>query len=273
MLLFSLVVPTYNEGENIGELIERVEAIRHNLPYDLLVLVVDDNSTDGTADAVSGLMKKYDNVRMMRRPRPSGLGSAYLDGFRYSIEELHASYVGEMDADLQHPPEALVSMCVESSEKRKDVVLASRYIRGGNADGLSFSRKIVSKGANALARLLLRIPVKDATTGYRVISSNAARGLLDYAVSAKGYAFQVESLYVYKKLGMSFTEVPFTFESRKSGSTKLNSKEIFRFFGTALRTGIFGVKRAPNMPLGGVKGDTPQAIGQAEAEKSPTVTY
>jgi dolichol-phosphate mannosyltransferase len=247
-MLFSLILPTYNESENIGYLIERIQTIRTQLPYDLILVVVDDNSRDGTAEVVKSLMNKYNNIRLIQRPNPSGLGSAYMDGFRYSLSNIGANFVGEMDADLQHPPETLVKMC-EESNKGKDVVLASRYVGGGSAEGLSVSRKVVSKGANILTKIFLRLPVKDATSGFRIIRSRAARGLLDYKVSAKGYAFQVESLYIYKKLGMTFSEVPFSFEERKAGNTKLNSKEILRFVVTTIQTGIFGVKQSPDVPL------------------------
>lgn len=246
-MLFSLILPTYNESENISYLIERIQTIRTQLPYDLILVVVDDNSRDGTADVVKSLMNKYNNIRLIQRPNPSGLGSAYMDGFRYCLNIIGANFIGEMDADLQHPPEALVRMCEESM--RKDVVLGSRYIGGGSAEGLSVSRKVVSKGANILTKIFLRLPVKDATSGFRIIRSRAARGLLDYKVSAKGYAFQVESLYIYKKLGMTFSEVPFSFEERKAGNTKLNSKEILRFVVTTIQTGIFGIKQSPDVPL------------------------
>ncbi len=241
-MILSLVVPTYNEKENIGQLIERIISLRTLIPSELFIVVVDDNSPDGTADVVKRLMTKYDNIRLIQRGAPNGLGSAYMDGFSYSFDNLGADYVGEMDADFQHPPETIPSMW-EASNKGNDVVLASRYIEGGSSRGLSSSRKLVSKGANALTRAFLRIPVKDATTGFRIISARAAKGLFGYAVSAKGYAFQVESLYLYKKLGMSFSEVPFSFETRKSGETKLNFKEIYRFALTTIKTGVFGLKK------------------------------
>lgn len=241
-MLLSVVLPTYNESGTIEELIERLERLQPSLGLALAIVVVDDNSSDGTAGLVKTLKDRYTNISLIQRPRPSGLGSAYLDGFSYSLNALKADYFGEMDADLQHPPETLARMC-EVARNGSDVVLASRYIPGGNSPGLSFSRKLVSKGANTLTRNVLRVPVRDATTGFRVLSTRAVLSLFDYEVSAKGYAFQVESLYVYKKSGMTFSEVPFSFGSRKAGETKLNSKEIIRFFVTTIRTGIFGLKK------------------------------
>ena len=242
-MLLSLVLPTFNECGTIGELIERIEATRTKLPVELAIVVVDDNSNDGTANIVKSLKNKYSNISLIQRPSPSGLGSAYLEGFNFSMNALNADFFGEMDSDLQHPPETLIAMC-NSLEKNYDVVLASRYIPGGSTGGFSLARKLVSKGANLLARLFLRLPVKDATTGFRVISARSIRSLFDYDLSAKGYAFQVESLYVYKKCGMTFSEVPFAFGARKVGETKLNSKEIFRFAATTIKTGIFGLKKS-----------------------------
>jgi dolichol-phosphate mannosyltransferase len=236
------VLPTYNESPNIAELIDKIEALRPKLPYELMIVVVDDNSIDGTADVVKGLMQKYDNIRLIQRPRPTGLGSAYLDGFRYSLSSLKADFVGEMDADLQHPPETLLQMC-DASNSGFDVVLASRYVEGGSPEGLFFTRKIISKGANVLTRIFLRLPVKDATTGFRIISAKAASALFEFELSATGYAFQVQSLYIYKKVGMNFTEVPFSFGTRKSGKTKLDRKEIFRFAEITVKTGIFGLRK------------------------------
>jgi dolichol-phosphate mannosyltransferase len=241
--LLCQVIPTYNEAENITSVVERIESIRNQLPFDCKLLIVDDNSSDGTADRVKDLQKKYDNVSLLQRPSPSGIGSAYKDGFSYAISNFNADYVGEIDADLQHPPEVLVEMS-KVAATGKDVVIASRYIEGGGSKDWTLERRIVSRGANALTRLFLRIPVADSTSGYRVISRRAIEGLFGYKVSSKGYSFQVESLYAYKKSGMTFAEVPYTFEVRKAGKTKLNRKEMWQFAKTTVRTGILGLRKA-----------------------------
>jgi len=241
-LLLCQVIPTYNEVENIPVLVERIESLRSNLPFDLMIVVVDDNSSDGTAEKVKELAGKFGNIKLIQRPGLMGLGSAYMDGFAYSISNFNADYVGEMDADLQHPPEVLSEMIKKASEGT-DVVVASRYIPGGGASDWSLGRRIVSRGANLLTKIFLRVPVKDATSGYRLISQRAINGMFEYQLSSKGYSFQVESLYVYKKLGMTFAEVPYNFETRKAGETKLNTKEMWRFFRTTIKTGIFGLKK------------------------------
>jgi dolichol-phosphate mannosyltransferase len=202
---------------------------------------VDDNSSDGTADSVRNLQKKYDNILLLERPFPTGIGSAYLDGFAHSISDLNADYLGEIDADLQHPPEVLVEMC-KVAASGKDVVIASRYVEGGGSADWTLGRKIISRGANLLTKVFLRIPVKDSTSGYRVVSRKAVEALFRYNVSSKGYSFQVESLYAYKKSGMSFAEVPYIFEIRRAGKTKLNRKEMWLFAKTTIGTGIFGLR-------------------------------
>ena len=204
---------------------------------------MDDNSSDGTADRVKELQKRFDNLSLVQRPTPTGIGSAYMDGFSYSIKNFNADYLGEIDADLQHPPEVLVEMC-RVATSGKDVVVASRYVAGGGAADWSFGRRMVSRGANLLTKVFLRTPVKDSTSGYRVLSRKAVEALFGYDVSSKGYSFQVESLYAYKKAGMTFAEVPYTFEIRRAGKTKLNRKEMWQFAKTTVRTGIFGLKKS-----------------------------
>jgi dolichol-phosphate mannosyltransferase len=246
--LLALVIPTFKERENICPLIERIQKIDSLLPFRLKIVVVDDNSPDGTADVVRNMISQSPNgknIVLIERPKPLGLGSAYLSGFAYSLEKLHADFVGEMDADLQHPPEVLVEMCKRAAGGY-DVVIASRYVTGGGSRNWSLGRRVVSRGANLLAKIFLRLPVADATSGYRVLSNRAASTLLKSQVSSKGYAFQVESLYVYKKNNCTFSETPFEFKTRNAGKTKLNWKEIIRFAGAVVRTAILGVEKKKN---------------------------
>ena len=241
------MIPTYNEAENIASLIERIEVLKNKIPFDLKLLVVDDDSSDGTAEEVKALQRFHDNLFLIQRQAPAGIGSAYMDGFSFSIKNFDPRFLGEIDADLQHPPEVLEDLC-KVSQSDKDVVIASRYIEGGGTTSWSLHRRIVSKGANLLTRFLLRLPVKDSTSGYRILSRRAVESLAGYKVSSKGYSFQVESLYVYKKSGMTFAEVPFRFENRRAGKTKLNNKEIWIFLKTAIRTGILGLRKNGSRP-------------------------
>lgn len=237
------VIPTLNEGNTIAVLIEKLEELRNKLPFELKLVVVDDNSTDGTIEKIKDLQMKYDNLSLVQRPLPSGIGSAYLDGFSFSIKTFNPEFLGEIDGDLQHPPEVLIEMS-RLAAKGVDVVVASRYVAGGGAADWNFGRKLVSRGANLLTKIFLRIPVKDSTSGYRILSRRAIDALSGYIVSSKGYSFQVESLYAYKKSGMSFAEVPYNFEIRRSGRTKLNRKEMWTFAKTTVWTGLFGLKKS-----------------------------
>jgi dolichol-phosphate mannosyltransferase len=237
-----LVIPTYNEGQNIQTLLSRLDRTKPSLVMDLTVIVVDDNSQDGTADIVKQRMEGAKDLRLIQRPEPTGIGSAYLDGFAYGLKELGSDYLGEIDADLQHPPEVLLEMA-KIAQQGVDVVIASRYISGGGSSGWSLWRRMVSKGANAFSRVFIRAPVKDSTSGFRLLSARAIRGLLEYDLSSKGYSFQIESLYVYRKLGMTFAEVPYTFGERKAGETKLKWKEMVRFAGVAIKLGLFGMPK------------------------------
>jgi dolichol-phosphate mannosyltransferase len=240
-----LVIPTYNEGGNIQTLLSRIEQAKASLVMDLKVIVVDDNSKDGTAEIVRQQIEKSKDLKLIERPKPTGIGTAYLDGFAYGLKICRSDYLGEIDADLQHPPEVLIEMA-KVAKQGVDVVIASRYISGGGSSGWSLWRRMVSKGANGLTRMFVRAPVKDSTSGFRLLSSRAVQGLLEYDLSSKGYSFQIESLYVYRKLGMTFAEVPYTFEERKVGETKLKSKEVFRFAFVAMKLGIFGMPKKKN---------------------------
>lgn len=238
-----MVIPTFNEVESISPLIERLENIRDKLPFELRLVVVDDSSLDGTAEKVKGLQRMYYNISLIERPAPRGIGSAYVDGFSHAIKNFNPTHLGEIDADLQHPPEVLMQLS-DAATKGIDVVVASRYVEGGGAADWTFGRRLVSRAANLLTRIFLRLPVRDSTSGFRILSRRAVNALFDYKVSSKGYSFQVESLYAYKKARMTFAEIPYNFEIRKSGKTKLNKREMWTFAKTTITTGIFGLERA-----------------------------
>jgi dolichol-phosphate mannosyltransferase len=238
-----LIVPTYNEKENIAKLISLVQILADKLPLELRIIVVDDGSSDGTSETVKEIARKYSNLCLIERPSLSGIGSAYLDGFAFALASENSDYFGEMDADLQHPPETLIEMS-RLADKGVDVVIASRYREGGGSVGWSLARRIVSKGANFLAKICVRAPVSDMTSGFRILSTRAVKALLQNKLSTKGYAFQIESLYVYKKKNLTFSEVSYFFHERKSGVTKLHWTEMARFAGTALKLGLFGLNVA-----------------------------
>jgi dolichol-phosphate mannosyltransferase len=228
-----VVLPTYNEKDNIAPLFERLDAIRPGLGAELHLLFVDDGSPDGTASEISSLVKRYDFVHLLEREGKMGLGTAYMDGFRQAIETLDPAVFVQMDSDLQHPPEK-VKPLVDAIAAGADVAVGSRYIEGGSFEGLKGSRKMVSKGANWLARTVLGLSVHDTTTGFKALDRRAVDAILGVKLHSSGFIFQVESLYVFKQNGLKTVEVPFVFELRERGTSKMSEKEAWEFFRSVL---------------------------------------
>jgi dolichol-phosphate mannosyltransferase len=225
-----VVVPTYNEKENVLALVESIEEAKMS---DLSVLFVDDSSPDGTAEEVRRVAEFRPWVRIVVRDKKSGIGTAYQDGFKEAVSKMGASVVVEMDADLQHPASALPKL-VEAIENGADVAVASRYVDGGGISGWSWWRRMISKGANAYARRLLRLPVRDATSGFRAYRRQAAEELAKSRLPAKGFEFQVAALYVLKRTS-KVVEVPYVFVTRKAGKSKLKLWDTLRFFFAVMR--------------------------------------
>jgi dolichol-phosphate mannosyltransferase len=225
----AVILPTYNEKENIAPLFERFASIRPTLGMPLHLLFVDDGSPDGTAAEVSRLMKEHDWVHLLERGGKKGLGTAYLDGFRTAISTIDPVIFVQMDSDLQHPPER-VKPLVDAVLAGADVAVGSRYIPGGSFRGLKGSRKLISQGANWLARNMLGLSVRDTTTGFKALNRRAADMLLRVKLYSSGFIFQVESLYIFKQNGLKMVEVPFVFEFRGKGTSKMSEKEVWEFF-------------------------------------------
>ena len=221
-----VVIPTYNERENIRPLLERLRGI--GVP-DLQVLFVDDSSPDGTADEIRREMSSDASVHLLLRGGKQGIGSAHIEGFSEAIREHSADVLVEMDADLQHPPEKIPEL-LSSLASGSEVAVASRKVPGGGTVGWSLWRRTVSSGANLYARVMLGIPIRDCTSGFRALSKRAAQVLVESAFRAPEYYFQVASLYLLRKRGMKMVEVPFIFGERRSGRSKLGWAEFVRFF-------------------------------------------
>jgi glycosyltransferase involved in cell wall biosynthesis len=229
-----VVIPTYNERENIGVLLKRVLEVASTHRLNLDILVVDDNSPDGTGNIVEECSKKMPRIHLLRRPGKLGLGSAYKDGFRKAIEELEAEILVEMDADGSHNPKYLPAIVGKILEGY-DVVVGSRYIPGGSIQGWRLRRKLTSSGANFLARRLCGIGVKDSTSGYRAFKAEALKRIGLERVSSSGYAFQVEMLFWTERLGLKVGETPIAFIDRVRARSKLGLKEMVKFIGLCLR--------------------------------------
>ena len=211
----NVVLPTYNERDTIEEIIGRVLAADDRVE----VTVVDDSSPDGTGDVVRKLAEREPRVTLDERPEKGGLASAYLDGFVRAIEHGYDLIV-EMDADLSHRPEDLPRLL--DGARRHHLVIGSRYVPGGEVRNWSLLRRILSRGGNLYSRLLLGMPVADATSGFRVYRWEALRELITHQLRSEGYAFQVELAYRAWRRGMTIGEVPITFEERRHGHSKLS---------------------------------------------------
>lgn len=215
-----IVIPTFNESENLSALVSEL----FDLPIiGLNILVVDDNSPDGTGEIADDLSKKYpDRLSVLHRAKKEGLGSAYITGFRKALNK-GAEAVVQMDADFSHPPEKIL----EFTEKlaQSDVAIGSRYIPGGSLDKQwPLWRKSLSVFGNLYAKTILRLPIDDATGGFRAWRRETLLGMPLERVRSNGYAFQVEMIYLAYKLGYLIVEVPFYFADRKWGNSKMSLK-------------------------------------------------
>lgn len=214
----TVVIPTYNEAKNIPKLVPTL----FDLPIpELKILVVDDNSPDGTAELVRAKMVQFPGrINVIVRPEKLGLGSAYISGFQHALRD-GAEAIAQMDADFSHPPELLVELL--ETLAMCDIAMGSRYVPGGSLDrDWPLWRKGLSAFGNIYARFILRLPIKDATGGFRVWRRAALLGMPLQRVRSNGYAFQVEMAYIACRLGFSFREIPFYFADRRWGTSKMS---------------------------------------------------
>ncbi len=214
-----VVIPTYNEAENLPRLVSALFA----LPLDVRVLVVDDNSPDGTGDVAERLKARTpDRVHVLHRAEKNGLGPAYLAGFREALKT-DADAIGQMDADFSHQPDVLPRMAALLENHQADVVLGSRYVPGGRLDERwPLWRKGLSTFGNFYARTILHMPVRDVTGGYRLWRRDTLAAMQLERIRANGYIFQVEMAYVAHKLGFRIAEVPIYFQERRWGESKMS---------------------------------------------------
>ena len=215
----TVVIPTYNEAENLPRLITALFA----LPVpDLCLLVVDDSSPDGTGEIAERLAsERPGRIDILHRPGKQGLGSAYIQGFTHALE-MGAQAVAQMDADFSHPPEKIPELL--SALDHYDLALGSRYIPGGSVDERwPIWRKALSAFGNLYARSILGVPIKDVTGGFRLWRRETLMGMPLDRVRSNGYAFQVEMAYLAQRLEYSYTEVPFYFADRRWGHSKMSA--------------------------------------------------
>ncbi|WP_435198549.1 polyprenol monophosphomannose synthase [Janibacter sp. GS2] len=215
----AVLIPTYNERENLPRIVERVRAC---VP-DADVLVLDDNSPDGTGEVADELAAGDDRVSVLHRPGKEGLGAAYLAGFAWALERDYDAVV-EMDADGSHRPEHLPRMLVAAAEA--DLVIGSRYVRGGRVVNWPKNRKAVSMAGNAYIKVVLGMPVNDATAGYRVYRTDTLRTIGLDRVESAGYVFQTDLTVRTVRAGLTVVEIPITFIEREIGDSKMDGDVV-----------------------------------------------
>lgn len=242
-----VIVPTYNEADNVDELLARLL----DLPARLGVLVVDDNSPDGTGQLADAWAKRYrDRVHVLHRPGKLGLGTAYIAGF-YKAFELDADCIMTMDADFSHDPYYIPAMMEMAQQKH--VVIGSRYVEGGGSRNCTWKRIFLSRMANFVARSLLGLEARDATAGFRLYHRQVLQSIPLNEIFSSGYSFLVEMLFMCQRRGWSIGEAPIIFEDRRRGKTKISRQEIFRAQYTVLRLFLRRIRggepRRPPAPM------------------------
>lgn len=236
-----IVVPTYNESENIKKLLGMIFSQEYSAEYgknsiDMKALVVDDNSPDGTASAVRILQKKNPRIHLLLRKEKNGLGAAYIAGMQHAMSSIKPDIIFEMDADLSHDPSYILPMILEI-RNGADFVIGSRYVKGGSVPGeWGIKRKIISKGANMYARLVLNIrDVKDCTGGFRAIRASALERIDLDLLNARGYVFQISLLDAMMRSSALVKEIPIDFHDRSIGSSKMQLRDIIEVGFVVLR--------------------------------------
>ncbi len=212
-----IIIPTYLESENI----EAITRVVFSLSIPFSILVIDDNSPDGTAAIVKNLQTEFKNLHLIERPGKLGLGTAYITGFRWALEN-GFDYIFEMDADFSHNPDDLIRLYSACHDDGADVAIGSRYISGVNVVNWPLSRVLMSYFASVYVRLITRMKIKDATAGFICYRSEVLKNIKPEQIKSKGYGFQIEMKFAAWRLGYKIVEVPIIFTDRKLGTSKMS---------------------------------------------------
>lgn len=218
---FLVVIPTYNESENIESLIDNLDQ------YNFHILIVDDNSPDKTFDIVINHEKFGNNLFGLLRTSNKGYGRSVIDGFAYALKNNY-HYIVQMDSDFSHRIEDLISMCDLAIQN--DLVIGSRYVQGGRVVGWSLNRRLLSKYANIFARFVIRSDIKDLTTGFRIYTNKLINNIDFMNITSNGYSFLVEIISKIPSKDYRIVEFPIVFVNRERGKSKMNHKIIFESF-------------------------------------------
>jgi len=224
-----VIIPTYNEIDNIEEFIIQISN------FDISVLIVDDNSPDGTGKVVKDMSKINKKINLMKRNEKLGLGSAYRDGFKWGLDKGY-SYLLEMDADFSHRFEDLVKILEASFSA--DMIIGSRYIEEGGSIGWDTRRKMLSSFANKLSKFLLKTKINDMTSGFRCYSNKALTEISYATTKSDGYAFQIEMSARAVQKQLSIKEVPIIFNERRLGNSKMSKKIVYEAFLYLVKNGL-----------------------------------
>jgi dolichol-phosphate mannosyltransferase len=212
-----VIIPTYKESENIEAIITSISALE--VPFD--ILIIDDNSPDGTADIVKRLQPSYPNLHIIERPGKLGLGTAYIAGFTWALGKNY-NFIYEMDADFSHDPHDLVRLYKACKEDGADLAIGSRYISGVNVVNWPLTRVLMSYGASIYVRIVTGMRVMDTTAGFKCYRREVLENLKPDHVKSVGYGFQIEMKFIAWKLGYKIIEVPIIFTDRKLGASKMS---------------------------------------------------
>ena len=230
-----IILPTYNEAENIEVLMPRI----FKYIEDCTVLVIDDGSPDGTAEVAKGLKSEYPTLEVINQGKKGGLGSAYRFGFLWGLSRGYSELV-EMDADLSHRVRDLSNLLEMKKRLDADLVIGSRWISGGEIENWSKGREVLSRFANRYVRTALNLHVNDSTSGFRVYSADLIKKIDVASIQSEGYCFQIEMTRAARKAGAKIVEVPITFRERERGVSKMSKAIVFEAM--ALVT-LWGLKR------------------------------
>ena len=218
-----VISPTYNEKKNISELINRISEISH--PTD--ILIIDDNSPDGTADIVRNILNKNNHIYLLVREEKLGLGTAYCTGFQWALERNYDLII-QIDADLSHNPNDIPRLIDEA--KSADLIIGSRYIEGVNVINWPIHRLLLSYFANSYARLLIRFPIKDSTGGFKCFRRKVLKSINLTKIRSAGYSFQIEMNFLAWIKGFKISEIPIVFTDRTVGESKMNRSIVIEAF-------------------------------------------
>ncbi|MFC1687064.1 polyprenol monophosphomannose synthase [Patescibacteria group bacterium] len=225
-----IIIPTYNEKENIEQMISAL--LKLQLPGKTEILIIDDASPDGTGKIVDEMKKKFSNISCIHRASKMGLGSAYREGFREAIKRGAQNLIA-MDADFSHNPFYLPEMIQKA--QYADLVIGSRYVKNGGQKGWSCTRRLLSWGANLFARTMLSLQTRDTTAGFKCYTSKVFQQVAIDSIHSDGYSFQIETVFFIERAGLRVTEIPIIFENRRRGASKISRGEVLQGVFTVFR--------------------------------------